>query len=155
MYRTIVAAMEGCTQQPPTTYNSRLQPPAMMAKKLNNRMAKLAQDVDAEKLYEPQEAIALMKKLANTKFAETAELHGNLNLDPKYNDQQIRTTVALPHGTGKSVRVAVLADGPAADAAVRLLAQQRPAAVLVGALALRRHLKVGARRLYSNRVSLG
>jgi len=61
--------------------------------------------------------VKLMKSIATAKFVETAELHGNLNLDPKYNDQQIRTTVALPHGTGKDVRVAVLAEGPAADAA--------------------------------------
>ncbi|KAL1520626.1 hypothetical protein AB1Y20_022200 [Prymnesium parvum] len=74
--------------------------------------------VDPGKLYEPAEAIAILKKAATAKFTETAELHGNLNLDPKYNDQQIRTTVSLPHGTGKSVRVAVLAEGAAASAAL-------------------------------------
>jgi len=70
-----------------------------------------------DRFYTPDEAVGLMKKLATAKFVETAELHGNLNLDPKYNDQQIRTTVSLPHGTGNSVRVAVLAEGAAADAA--------------------------------------
>merc|ERR1719284_2263795 len=83
----------------------------------SRRYGDLATKVDKDKLYEPAEAIALMKKLATAKFTESIELHGNLNLDPKYNDQQIRTTVALPAGTGKSVRVAVLAEGPAADAA--------------------------------------
>merc|ERR1719258_306712 len=83
----------------------------------SRRYAELVKEVDKDKLYTPQEAIALMKKCANAKFVETAELHGNLNLDPKYNDQQIRTTVSLPHGTGKSVRVAVLADGALADEA--------------------------------------
>merc|ERR1719440_378605 len=84
---------------------------------VSRRTAGLAEQVDQEKLYSPSEAVALMKKLATAKFVETAELHGNLNLDPKYNDQQIRTTVSLPHGTGKDVRVAVLAEGAAADAA--------------------------------------
>merc|ERR1719440_2693330 len=84
---------------------------------VSRRMAEIQSQVDAEKLYSPSEAVALMKKLATAKFIETAELHGNLNLDPKYNDQQIRTTVSLPHGTGNSVRVAVLAEGAAADGA--------------------------------------
>jgi len=93
-----------------------LRHPYVVAK-VSTRKAALDKEVDAERLYEPAEAIALMKKLSNAKFVETAEIHGNLNLDPKYNDQQIRTTVALPHGTGKTVRVAVLAEGPAATAA--------------------------------------
>jgi len=84
---------------------------------VSRRKAEVDKLVDGEKLYEPAEAVALLKKCATSKFRETAELHGNLNLDPKYNDQQIRTTVALPHGTGNDVRVAVLAEGPAADAA--------------------------------------
>jgi len=88
--------------------------PAMMA---SRRTAELQQMVDAEKFYTPEEAVTLLKKTATAKFVETAELHGNLNLDPKYNDQQIRTTVSLPHGTGNDVRVAVLAEGAPAEAA--------------------------------------
>ena len=87
------------------------------AEMVSRRTAEMQKQVDYEKLYTPAEACALMKKCATAKFVETAELHGNLNLDPKYNDQQIRTTVSLPHGTGNDVRVAVLAEGPAADAA--------------------------------------
>jgi large subunit ribosomal protein L1 len=85
--------------------------------KLSRRTVELQEMVDKERLYSPAEAVALVKKTATAKFAETVELHGNLNLDPKYNDQQIRTTVSLPKGSGKTVRVAVLAEGPAADAA--------------------------------------
>merc|ERR1719163_2750075 len=88
-----------------------------MGKTVSRRVAGLQEQVDEEKFYTPGEAVALMKKLSTAKFTETAELHGNLNLDPKYNDQQIRTTVSLPHGTGNAVRVAVLAEGAAADAA--------------------------------------
>lgn len=84
---------------------------------VSRRSAALAELVDKDKLYSPEEAVAILKKTATAKFVETAELHGNLNLDPKYNDQQIRTTVSLPHGTGNDVRVAVLAEGAAAEAA--------------------------------------
>ena len=100
----------------PTQQQQQLPRAPAPSMKASRRYAELAPQVE-RRLYQPGEAVALMKKLATAKFIETAELHGHLNLDPKYNDQQIRTTVSLPHGTGKSVRVAVLADGAAADKA--------------------------------------
>lgn len=61
--------------------------------------------VEAEKLYSLEEAISLAKATATTKFDSSVEIHMNLGIDPKQAEQQLRSTVALPHGTGKKVRV--------------------------------------------------
>ena len=70
-------------------------------------MAALTSKVE-ERPYEPLEAIKIIKETANAKFDETVEVHARLGIDPKYTDQQLRTTVALPNGTGQSVKIAVI-----------------------------------------------
>jgi large subunit ribosomal protein L1 len=82
-----------------------------MARKLSKRNKKNLELVDRTKSYILTEAVGLLKKAAPAKFNETVELHIRLGVDPKKADQQIRGTVALPHGTGKTLRIAVLAKG--------------------------------------------
>lgn len=81
-----------------------------MAKKVSRRLQELRTKVE-ERPYEPLEALNLLKETATAKFPESAEAHIRLGIDPKYTDQQLRTTVALPKGTGQTVRVAVIARG--------------------------------------------
>ncbi len=81
-----------------------------MAKKISRRLQELQKKVE-DRPYEPLEALNLLKETATAKFPESAEAHIRLGIDPKYTDQQLRTTVALPKGTGQTVRVAVIARG--------------------------------------------
>ena len=84
--------------------------------KLSKRLAGLASKIE-DRSYGPLEAIGLVKDNANAKFDETMEAHVRLGIDPKYTDQQLRTTVALPNGTGQTVRIAVVTSGEKVAAA--------------------------------------
>lgn len=77
-----------------------------VSKRLRDALAKVE-----DRLYEPLEALELLKETATAKFTESVEAHVRLGIDPKYTDQQLRTTVILPKGTGQTIRVAVIAKG--------------------------------------------
>ena len=79
-------------------------------RKSSRRYKQLLQKVK-KSLYSPLEALQLLPEIANAHFVETVDVHIALGLDPKYADQQLRTTVVLPKGIGKTVRVAVVARG--------------------------------------------
>ncbi len=79
--------------------------------KVGKKYAEAAKLIDRTKLYEPAEAVEVLQKLDTAKFDETVELAVNLNVDPKYADQQVRGAVVLPHGIGKSKTVLVFAKG--------------------------------------------
>ncbi|MBI4387293.1 MAG: 50S ribosomal protein L1 [Elusimicrobia bacterium] len=78
---------------------------------MTKRLEELSKSLDRSKQHDLQGAAALVKKCATAKFDETVELHIRLGIDPKQSDQQVRGTINLPHGTGKTKRVAVLAKG--------------------------------------------
>ena len=81
------------------------------------RYAELAKLVDRSVLYDPSEAAKLVCETGKAKFDETVELHVRLGVDSRHADQQVRGAVVLPHGTGRTKRVLVLAKGPKADEA--------------------------------------
>ncbi|MBI3626705.1 50S ribosomal protein L1 [Candidatus Uhrbacteria bacterium] len=74
---------------------------------MSKRYDAAAKLVDPKRSYGPAEAVELAKKTANTKFDSSIELHANLGIDPKKGDQQVRGSIDLPHGTGKTKKVAV------------------------------------------------
>ena len=78
---------------------------------MGKRMEALEKNLEAGKMYTLDAAVAVVKKCATAKFDETVELHVRLGVDPKQADQQVRGTVGLPHGLGKSKKVAVVTRG--------------------------------------------
>ncbi len=85
--------------------------------KQGKRQKAITESIDREKLYSLDEAVKLIKQNAKAKFDETIEVALNLGVDPRHADQMVRGTVNLPHGTGKSLRVAVFAKGDKAEEA--------------------------------------
>lgn len=85
--------------------------------KIGKRMKAASASVEALTQYEVSEAVKLVKANATAKFDETIEVSMNLGVDPRHADQMVRGVVSLPHGTGKTIRVAVFAKGPKADEA--------------------------------------
>ena len=85
--------------------------------KLSKRYAESVKLVDKTKEYDAKEALDIIEKMPKPKFDETVELHVKLGVDSKHADQQVRGTVVLPNGTGKTQKVLVFAKGPKADEA--------------------------------------
>ncbi len=85
--------------------------------KLTKRMQIIESKVDRTKAYPIDEAVNLLTEIAKTKFVESIDVSINLGVDPRKSDQVVRGATTLPHGTGKTTRVAVFAQGAAADAA--------------------------------------
>jgi len=77
-------------------------------RKLSRRQKEIREKIQNNSYSNLDEAIKILKNTATAKFVETVELHANLNIDPKYADQQLRTTVTLPNGIGKTIEIAVL-----------------------------------------------
>jgi large subunit ribosomal protein L1 len=88
-----------------------------MARFHGKRFRNVAGSYDRKQLFDATEAVAIVKKNANAKFDETVEAHIRLGVDPKKSDQNVRGTVLLPHGTGRTVRVIAFARGDNAKAA--------------------------------------
>ncbi|NIF19606.1 50S ribosomal protein L1 [Pantoea sp. Cy-639] len=86
--------------------------------KLTKRQKAIAEKIEAGKAYNFEEAATLLASLPTAKFVESYDIAVNLGVDPRKSDQVVRSATVLPHGTGKTVRVAVFTQGPAAEAAL-------------------------------------
>ena len=86
--------------------------------KLTKRQKAIAEKIEAGKAYSFEEAAVLLASLPAAKFVESFDIAVNLGVDPRKSDQVVRSATVLPHGTGKTVRVAVFTQGPAAEAAL-------------------------------------
>ena len=84
---------------------------------MSKRYKQLLEKIDTTKSYAVADATTFIKDLKSAKFDETVEVALNLNVDPRHADQMVRGAIVLPHGTGKTVRVAVFAKGVKADEA--------------------------------------
>ena len=85
--------------------------------KLSKRLRAIREKVEAGKLYQVEEAVALLTELSGVKFKESVDVAVNLGVDPRKSDQNVRGASVLPHGNGKTVRVAVFAQGAKAEEA--------------------------------------
>ncbi len=92
--------------------------------KLTRKQKAIAEKVDSEKTYPIDEAVGLLSEIANSRFAEAFDVSINLGVDPRKSDQTVRGATTLPHGTGKTVKVAVFAQGENADKATAAGADQ-------------------------------
>jgi large subunit ribosomal protein L1 len=77
----------------------------------------VADKIEEDRIYEPEQAVDLVKEVSTAKFDESVELHLRTNVDPRHADQMVRGVAAMPHGLGKTVRVLVFADSEAAEIA--------------------------------------
>ena len=84
---------------------------------LSKRNKAIREKVDSDKAYAAEEAFGLLKELSSVKFVESVDVAVKLGVDPRKSDQVVRSSTVLPHGTGKSVRVAVFAQGEQAEKA--------------------------------------
>ncbi|NVK31155.1 MAG: 50S ribosomal protein L1 [Gammaproteobacteria bacterium] len=85
--------------------------------KLTKRQKAMAEKVDRNKVYNVADALSILKEFASTKFEESVDVSVNLGVDPRKSDQVVRGSTVMPNGTGKTVRVAVFAQGDAAEKA--------------------------------------
>ena len=88
--------------------------------KKESKRLKILRTLLTQPAYSVDESVQLIKKVGNAKFTESVEAHISLNIDPKYANQQLRTSLVLPNGTGKSLRIAVFTDGDYVNEALKL-----------------------------------